>query len=180
MYKRLLLIITCLLFLISAAAQRAEDFVTITEDGSWCWFSDPRAIYYNGIHERTYTGFVTSEGDIMVTCKDHRTGDVAKTLIYPKLQADDHVNPSLLFLPDGRLMVFFTRHGGKVYYTTSEKPEEITTFAAVDSLDLGEMACYTNPVLLRNENNRIYLFFRGGYDWKPSFVTSDDYGKTWF
>ena len=73
----------------------------------------------------------------------------------------------------------FTRHGGKIFYTTSEKPEEITSFAAVDSLDLGEMACYTNPVLLRNENNRIYLFFRGGYDWKPSFVTSDDYGKTW-
>ena len=115
----------------------------------------------------------------MVACKDHSTGDEAKTLVYPDFQADDHVNPSLLMLPDGRLMVFFTRHGGKVYYTTSEKPEEITRFSNIDSLDLGKMACYTNPVLLKNEDNRIYLFFRGGYDWKPSYVASDDYGKTW-
>lgn len=179
MDKRLLLISPFLFIMITVAAQRAEDFVTIAEDGAWCWFSDPRAIYYKGIHERTYTGFVTSGGDIMVASRDHRTGDEAKTLIYPRLQSDDHVNPSLLILPDGRLMVFFTRHGGKVYYTTSEKPEEITSFAAVDSLDLGKMACYTNPVLLKNENNRIYLFFRGGYDWKPSFITSDDYGRTW-
>ena len=179
MYKRLLLISPCLFIIFSTAAQRAEDYVTVAEDGAWCWFSDPRAVWYKGIHERTYTGFVTSGGDIMVACKDHSTGDEAKTLIYPNLQADDHINPSLLVLPDGRLMVFFTEHGGKVYYTTSEKPEEITSFVAVDSIDLGEMACYTNPVLLQNENSRLYLFFRGGYDWKPSFVTSDDYGKTW-
>ena len=179
MYKRLLLISPWLFIMISTAAQRAEDFVTVAEDGAWCWFSDPRAVYCKGIHERTYTGFVTSRGDIMVACKDHLTGDVGKILIYPNLQPDDHVNPSLLVLPDGRLMLFFTRHGGKLYYTTSEKPEEIDRFSDVDSLDLGEMACYTNPVLLKNEENRIYLFFRGGYDWKPSFVTSDDYGKTW-
>ncbi len=165
--------------MISTVAQRAEDFATVTEDGAWCWFSDPRAIYFKGVHERTYTGFVTSSGDIMVASLDHRTGDKEQALIYPDLQADDHVNPSLLILPDGRIMVFFTRHGGKVYYTTSEKPEEIDMFSNVDSLDLGKMACYTNPVLLRSENNRIYLFFRGGYDWKPSFVTSDDYGRTW-
>ena len=178
-YKKLLLISPCLFIIFSTAAQRAEEYVTVAEDGAWCWFSDPRAVYYKGIHERTYTGFVTSGGDITVACKDHRTRDEAKTLIYPDLQVDDHANPSLLMLPDGRLMVFFTRHGGKIFYTTSEKPEEITSFVAVDSLDLGEMACYTNPVLLRNENNRIYLFLRGGYDWKPSFVISDDYGKTW-
>lgn len=179
MYKILLLICQCIFIIFSTSAQRAEDFKTVAEDGAWCWFSDPRAVYYKGIHERTYTGFVTSSGDIMVASEDHITGSEGKTLIYPKLQADDHVNPSLLILPDGRLMVFFTRHGGKVYYTTSEKPEEIGRFSNVDSLDLGKMACYTNPVLLRNENNRIYLFFRGGYDWKPSFVTSDDYGETW-
>lgn len=153
--------------MISTVAQRAEDFATVTEDGAWCWFSDPRAIYFKGVHERTYTGFVTSSGDIMVASLDHRTGDKEQALIYPDLQADDHVNPSLLILPDGRIMVFFTRHGGKVYYTTSEKPEEIDMFSNVDSLDLGKMACYTNPVLLRSENNRIYLFFRGDMTGNP-------------
>jgi rhamnogalacturonyl hydrolase YesR len=115
----------------------------------------------------------------MVAFKDHQTGTEGEKMIYSKLQMDDHVNPSLVMLPDGRLMLFFTRHGGTLYFTTSARAEEISEFADVDSLDLGKMLCYTNPVLLRNENNRIYLFFRGGYDWKPSFVTSDDYGKTW-
>ncbi len=179
MYKKLLLLSPWLFIMISTAAQRAEDYITVAEDGAWCWFSDPRALYYRGIHERTYTGFVTSGGDIMVAFKDHQTGAEGKRLIYSNLQVDDHVNPSLLILPDGRLMVFFSRHGGTLYFTTSVRSEEITEFSDVDSLDLGKMLCYTNPVLLRNENNRIYLFFRGGYDWKPSFITSDDYGKTW-
>ena len=47
-------------------------------------------------------------------------------MIYSKLQVDDHVNPSLLMLPDGRLMLFFTRHGGTLYFTTSARTEEIS------------------------------------------------------
>jgi rhamnogalacturonyl hydrolase YesR len=166
-------------FLLSALAQRAEDFQTVTEDGSWCWFSDPRSVFHKGAHERTYTGFVTSSGDIMISSKDHQSNKSESELLYKSLQADDHVNPSILFLPDGRLMVFFTKHNGTLYYTTSKKAEDISAFESVDSLDLGKMLCYTNPVMLREENNRIYVFFRGGYDWKPSFITSDDLGETW-
>jgi len=179
MCRKFLFIITGLFIIIFAEAQRAEDFVTVADDGAWCWFSDPRSIYYKGIHERIYTGFVTSQGDIMVSSEDLHSSDKEETILYSRLQADDHVNPSLLFLPDGRLMVFFSRHGGMLYHTTSLRPEDIKGFSGVDSLDLGKMLCYTNPVMLGSENNRIYLFFRGGYDWKPSFIMSDDYGKTW-
>src|SRR5580765_8154552 len=31
-----------------AAANRDGDHTTFTNDGTWCWFSDPRAIYRNG------------------------------------------------------------------------------------------------------------------------------------
>lgn len=170
------------IFLLSniiAFAQRAEDYQTITEDGAWCWFSDPRAVYYENAHQCTYIGYVTSTGDITIAARDHTSGENTAHIIYPKLQADDHTNPSLLFLPDGRLMVFFTRHNGTIYYTTSKQPEDISAFEAVDSLDLGKMLCYTNPVMLREEGNRIYLFYRGGVDWKPTFITSDDLGKSW-
>ena len=172
---------TAFLFSVSASAlaQRGEDYQTLTDDGAWCWFSDPRSVYYQGKHERTYTGFVTSAGDIMISSQDHQSGESTMHLLYSHLQADDHANPSCLLLPDGRLMVFFTKHGGNLYYTTSKMPEDITTFEAVDSLDLGARLCYTNPVMLREENNRIFVFFRGGSDWKPSFITSDDLGKTW-
>jgi len=160
-------------------AQRAEDYQTLAEDGSWCWFSDPRSVYHENNHKRTYTGFVTSTGDITIVSKDHESGQEATQVVHTALQADDHVNPSILFLPDGRLMVFFTKHNGTIYYTKSRKPEDISAFEPVDSLDLGRMLCYTNPVLLSEEDNRIYLFYRGGYDWKPSFITSDDLGKNW-
>lgn len=160
-------------------AQRAESYETLAEDGAWCWFSDPRSVYHEGEHQRTYTGFVTSTGDITIVSKDHQSGALVTKVLYESVQVDDHVNPSLLVLPDGRLMVFFTRHNGTLYYAKTEKPEDITSFATVDSLDLGSELCYTNPVLLSEEDNRIYLFSRGGYDWKPSFVTSDDLGATW-
>lgn len=175
-------LLTSLILLLSAEigySQRAEDYSTLTEDGTWCWFSDPRSVYHNGNHERTYTGFVNSKGDIIITSTDHQTGIKKTQLLYKELEVDDHTNPSILVLPDGRLMVFFTKHGGTIYYTTSQKAEDISTFSPVDSLEFGKMLCYTNPVMLSEENNRIYIFYRGGYDWKPSFVTSDDLGKTW-
>ena len=125
MCRKFLFIITGLFIIIFAEAQRAEDFLTVADDGAWCWFSDPRSIYYKGIHERIYTGFVTSQGDIMVSSEDLHSGDKEETILYSRLQADDHVNPSLLFLPDGRLMVFFSRHGGMLYHTTSLRPEDI-------------------------------------------------------
>ncbi|MEN8250491.1 MAG: glycoside hydrolase family 88 protein [Bacteroidota bacterium] len=180
MMKRILLIITLFTsFILSAFSQRGEDYQTISDDGAWCWFSDPRSVYFKGIYERTYTGLVTSKGDVLVTTKDHQSNKTNSRIIYKELQADDHVNPSILFLPDGRLMMFFTKHNGTIYYTTSKLPEEITEFEPLDSLDLGSMLSYTNPVMLSEENNRIYLFFRGGYDWKPSFITSDDLGDSW-
>ncbi len=179
MQLRILLSFFFICSYIFASGQRAEDYKTLSEDGSWCWFSDPRSVYHQGKKECTYTGFVTSEGDIVITSKDHKSGLESRHTIYKNLEVDDHVNPSILFLPDGRLMVFFTKHNGLLYYTTSELPEDISKFGKVNSLNLGKMSCYTNPVLLSGEANRIYLFYRGGYDWKPSYITSDDLGKNW-
>ncbi len=32
----------------------------LVADGAWCWFQDPRAVHYVGLHNRTYIGYVTS------------------------------------------------------------------------------------------------------------------------
>lgn len=154
-------------------------YLTFTEDGAWCWFSDPRAVFYKGQHERTYVGSVSSQGDIKVGYYDHASGKLTEQVLQSRFQADDHVNPSLLFLPDGRLMIFYTGHNGGFYYTKTLRSEDITQWEEVRTLDMGKMLCYTNPVLLSEENNRLYVFSRGGYDWKPSFIYSDDLGDTW-
>jgi rhamnogalacturonyl hydrolase YesR len=159
--------------------QRGEDFLTLAGDGAWCWFSDPRAVYHRGTAERLYLGYASSKGDVAVGSYDYRTGEVLSTVVSPELQKDDHIAPSLLFLPDGRLMVFFTKHNGGFYFTTSLRPEDISAFGDVRRIDMGDMQCYTQPVMLSGEGDRIYVFFRGGYDWKPSFVCSDDLGRSW-
>lgn len=179
MKKTFLLLGFCTALTSIVFSQRAEDYTTLTEDGSWCWFTDPRALYHQNTEEQIYWGYVDSEGSVSIASKNLQTHRQTTTIVYPRLQADDHVNPSLLVLPDHRIMVFFTRHNGTFYYTTSVNPEDITVFEPVDSLNLGSRLCYTNPVLLQEENNRIYVFFRGGEDSKPTFITSEDLGQTW-
>lgn len=178
--------ITILLIVLSSGlahaqmkAYPASCYQTFEQDGSWCWFSDPRAVSYKGDYNRTYAGFVSSKGDITIKYIDHDTGIQESKVIFPELQKDDHVNPSLLFLPDGRLMIFFTKHNGGLYYTKTKKTENISEWEEVQTLNMGTMLCYSNPVMLSEENNRIYVFFRGGYNWKPSFIVSDDLGETW-
>ena len=158
-------------------AQRGADYITLG-DGAWCWFSDPRAVY-DDASGLLFFGRTSSEGNIVVATYNYQTGKIDSTILVRHFQRDDHTAPSLLFLPDGRLMVFFTRHNGGFYYTTSLKPGDITAFDPVKNVNVGKMMCYTNPVMLSEENNRIYLFFRGGHNWKPSFVYSDDLGKSW-
>ena len=179
MHKRHLLPVVFVLMTLLSYGQRSEDYTTIIEDGAWCWFSDPRAVYYDGDSPGAYIGSVNSKGDVSIHQWDYETNRLTTHTIAAQFQRDDHVNPSILVLPDGRIMVFFTRHNGNLYFTKSIHNVDITGFAPLDSLEVGGMACYTNPVLLTEEQNRIYLFFRGGYDWKPTYIFSDDLGESW-
>ncbi|MCB0670039.1 MAG: hypothetical protein KDC80_29635, partial [Saprospiraceae bacterium] len=49
---------------------------TLRSDGAWCWFSDPRAIYYKGEKEQIYFGYINSVGDVLLGVKDIETGAV--------------------------------------------------------------------------------------------------------
>jgi len=178
--KQMRMLYGLVLFLLTASlaySQRGADYVTMG-DGAWCWFSDPRAVY-DELSGLLFFGFTSSEGDIVVATYDYQTGIIDSTIIIRHLERDDHMAPSLLFLPNGRLMVFFTHHNEGFYYTTSLKSRDISAFEPVKNVDVGRMMCYTNPLMLSEENNRIYLFFQGGHHWKPSYVYSDDLGKSW-
>jgi len=184
--KNVNLIILIVLFSFSASFLNAQEKVypsscyqNIVDDGAWCWFSDPRAVRYKGEFDRTYLSSVSSKGDITISTFDHRLGKIDHHVVVGDFQADDHVVPSLLFLPDGRLMIFFTKHNGTMFYSTTVSPENIDEWEDVKKLDMGKMLCYSNPVMLKSEGNKIYVFFRGGYNWKPSFIYSNDLGKTW-
>lgn len=160
----------------------AEDYQVVTHDGAWCWFSDPRAIYLNNW---MFGGFVDKQGSIWAFSYDPSTQQSRQYKLYEKLDYDDHANPSIMALPDKRLVMFFSAHGGTknspMYYRISKRPADISAWEDVQSINPkmdGNLGiCYSNPAQLSDENNRIYLFFRGR-DFKPTCVYTDDL-KTW-
>jgi len=168
----------------------SESFKSMTFNGSWCWFSDPRAVYYEGTHKRTYTGWVDNYGDIHVAYYDHESRKIHSKVLYDNFEIDDHDNPSIMIDKEGKLMVFFNAHMIGVqplYLVKATESESIDSWGEVKKLflndkelsDMGSMNhTYTNPVRLSAEDDRIYLFWRG-VDGKPSFSHSDDNGETW-
>ena len=100
-----------------------------TASGAWSWFTDPRSVYHEGAHRRTFAGWVAHDGSVQVGSYDHDTGRRVVATLKVRLQVDDHDNPSILVRPDGRLMVFWSTHAGpSMWYRRSLHPEDITAW----------------------------------------------------
>ncbi|MBJ2176061.1 glycoside hydrolase family 88 protein [Aureibaculum sp. A20] len=176
--------------------ENSESYKSFTFNGSWCWYTDPRAVYYEGKYKRTYSGWIDNYGNIIVASYDHETKEIETHIVEKNLEVDDHDHPSILFDEDGRLLVFYNRHGygtssaaPPAYLIRSENPEDIMQWKNVQHLYLNDeakkptpdasmSADYSHPIKLKAENGKIYLFWRG-IDGKPSFSTSNDNGVTW-
>ena len=165
-----------------AVAAPGESFADFSGDGAWCWFADPRALNRDG---KTFAGWVTTHGSIQVGALDNKAGDIQATTLHPFYQRDDHNNPALLFLPDGRLMAFYSKHGGPVMNArVTVRPGDVSEWSAERTIDFApadrkpKNITYPNPVMLSRETNAIYLFWRGD-NWKPTFSKSTDGGVTW-
>lgn len=165
------------------AAPPAEAFANFTDDGGWCWFADPRAVSGGG---KTYTGWVTEDGSIEAASLEHATGRITTFTLHAKYERDDHDNPSFLFLPDGRLRAFYTRHSTveEINSRVTARPGDITewepetTIVPKDTSPKNNGITYSNPFMLSEENNAIHLFWRGK-SFKPTTATSTDGGNTW-
>ena len=170
----------------------SESYLSATFNGSWCWFSDPRAVYYEGQHQRTYMGWIDNWGDIVVGFYDHKTTKIETHVIAKNIEVDDHNAPSLFFDEKGHLMVSYNLHmmpDMPLYLVRAKNAEDISEWEDTQVLrfndaklypELGNKAkhCYTNPIKLSNENGKLYLFWRG-HDGKPTFSSSTDNGKNW-
>ena len=171
----------------------AQQTGTLTNDGAWCWFSDPRAIYTSFSNGAIVTGWITKSGDVYAASLELLTGKISRKKLYTQLEVDDHDNPAFLELTDGNILAQYTWHNGRtdrmgVIQNHSRQPYDVTSFA--DSVIFKpwseelllqfkkESYSYANPIKLKAENNKLYSFGRWiGY--KPNFVTSGDQGKTW-
>ncbi|WP_119081050.1 BNR-4 repeat-containing protein [Chitinophaga alhagiae] len=184
--------ISILCFLLLANGPAAFSQEVIAKDAAWCWFSDPRAIYHKGEKEAVYFGYINSRGDVMVKSLNLATNQEQEYNLHKELQVDDHNVPSFLFLPDGKLLTFYSHHNGDLFMRKSKNAEDITAWEDERILlnkTATDVYCYSNPIMLSGENNRIYLFGRDFYRGKGFeksyagtqiyYIYSDNYGETW-
>ncbi len=147
-------------------------FRNLTDEGAWFWYPDPKAVYHEGKHKRTYFGWVTKKASIRVGCYDHETKQTTEATLKEKLKPDSHAVPSLLVRPDGRLIAFYAKHYDKkaTLYRVSKEPEDISSWGPEMKVGTdGGYSDFTNAVQLSKEDDAIYLFRRG-----DNFSTSSD------
>src|SRR3972149_6814052 len=170
-------------------SHKGEDYPFFSNDGSWCWFSDPRAVYYKGENERTYAGWVSNNGDICIGYLDHISHEIKQQIIHENFEKDDHDNPSIYITEEGYIWVFYSKHASPepIYLQKSIYPENIEHWKPIDTLSLNDTVkykgfrdsyTYVNICRLSTENNKMFIFWRG-MDFKPNFSVSTDTGQSW-
>ena len=123
-----------------------------TDDGAWCWFQDPRAVYHEGVHRRTYTGWMTKDGRLQVGTYDHDTGSIESLTLKEEWDIDDHNTPSFLVLPGGRLTAFYARHNKVgLFARTTSRPEDISAWDSEVIVSNEDRITYSHPVRLSAE-----------------------------
>ncbi|MFT4176727.1 MAG: BNR-4 repeat-containing protein [Luteolibacter sp.] len=173
------------LFLQANAADTPSDpgtpVVTIAPDGAWTWFNDERAIIHQG---SILCGYVREDGHYGVTRYDPGSGKSHHSVISTEesRQKDDHNNPSLTPLSDGKILALYSRHsrGRKLYQRTSlhPLPSSDADWGPEIALPLPAANTYANTYRLSEESNAIYNFSRC-INYNPTLIRSRDEGKSW-
>lgn len=151
----------------------------VADEGAWCWFADPRAIHYRndaqGV-DATYIGYIDVHGAIKATQVDWKHGEAKEAskedvLVRSAFQPDDHNNPTFIALPDGRIMVFYTRHTdeARIYYRISRTAGDITRLGDEKIIKVANNTTYPSPFILSDDPEHIYLCWRG-IGWHPTLA----------
>ena len=177
----LLATLTCCLTLPASALAENE----MLGAGAWLYHSDPRAVHHKGV---TYTGWITTNGNVRVAAIRHATGRVTRRTIMRGLGVDDHHYPVFHVRSDGRIMAFYSTHSGKylpkgrpsrMYYRITTRPRDIRSWSATRTIPTNTPGGWghTYPNVVKADG-KLWLFWRGG-NWWPTFVTSTDGGNRW-
>lgn len=159
----------------------------LSQDGTWCWFSDPRSIYRHNGKAEIVTGWVTKDGSIESAILDLESGEKVVQNVSPQLEVDDHANPAFIELANKDVLMLYAKHSDQ-YIRINRLASSNDTFGPlnkVDPFDEAEQAkfpnnrrvTYANPFALRAEQDRIYCFGRWT-GFKPNVCWSDDGGNT--
>ena len=183
---------------------KTTENTVVTNNGGWNWYVEPSGTHIqpgdalatryesgqyssnNGYvfqHDKTYMGWVEDEGTIVVGEYDHDNDTYKRVVVHEFLEADDHNNPAVVVLPDGRIMIFYSKHTteDRMYYCVSKNPEDITEwndwqyyhcYTQVENSTYN--ATYPSVFIVHDDegivgNDVIYVGWRGVH-WKPTLA----------
>ncbi|RYD23895.1 MAG: hypothetical protein EOP88_02355 [Verrucomicrobiaceae bacterium] len=153
----------------------------IAPDGAWTWFNDERAIVHRG---SLFSGYVKRSGQYGITRHDPATGENHHMIVSTATsqQQDDHNNPSITPLPDGRLTILYSKHiaGSRFFQRTSLIPLPTTDadWGPEVIIPMPANNTYANTYRLTGESNAIYNFSRC-INFNPTLSISTDLGASW-
>jgi BNR repeat-containing family member len=162
----------CLAGLLALAPTVASAQTRVLGPGGWSYFGDPRAVHAGG---KTFVGYTGTDRYIHLAelqngrvIRQRRLGPQGRRL-------DDHTNPSLYVLGDGRLRIFYSDHQGpRMYVRTTRDPYSLRSISGASALlantSGGHGFSYPNPL---RASSRLWLFFRGG-NFQPNYRTYRD------
>ncbi|SHN12825.1 Type 1 glutamine amidotransferase (GATase1) [Cyclobacterium lianum] len=151
--------------------------ILLSEDGSWCWFQDKRALLLDD--KVIFTG-VTSEGFNTVSEWDLSDNETyTKVLTKGSLPADDHNVGALMLRPDGKLLTVYAGHSidSLVRYRSTRTGAEIRDWEEESVVKTNGRVCYSNLFHLKS-TGETFNFFRGNGN-NPHYLLSEDDGESW-
>lgn len=157
-------------------------FLTLAPDGAWTWFNDTRALWHNGYLFFGYVKRLTSRSALAVF--DPATGHCRELfeLDFGTLDRDDHNNPAIVALPDGRLLVSAATHDRSNIFVSCRSrtamPLNPHDWEEQRITPGPESTTYQNLHVLSAEKGRLYNFTRS-IAWNPTLYYSDDQATTW-
>ncbi len=168
--KRILL--SLVMAVVALAGLHASN--TVTREGAWCWFADPRALHYEnaaGTINASYIGYIDVHGNVKATQVDFLHNRRTEVLVRSAFQPDDHNNPTFVVLPDERVMIFYTRHTDepKIWYRVSVRPGDISQLGDEKFIAVENNTTYPSPFILSDDPTHIYLCWRG-ISWHPTLA----------
>lgn len=159
--------------------QAQTNFATLTSDGGWCWFSDPRAIFHNGT---LYFGCVRSDGRSVLNEFNLQTGTMTNLWASSLTEFDDHDVCGLQVRQDNTLLALWSRHGGDTFFSyrqsISTNPVTPADWEPEQTNNTVNGTTYCNPYQLSAEGGKIYSFSRD-INYNPTIFTSTNAGATW-
>lgn len=151
--------------------------IVLSEDGSWCWFQDDRALL---LGDRVVFSGVTAKGDNTVTEWNLKNNQIQSVrLTEGLLPADDHNVSALMLRPDGKFLAVYAGHSidSLVRYRISEKSGDIRSWSPEQTVLTNGRVCYSNLYRL-SDTGETFNFYRGNQN-NPHFLLSKTDGNSW-